>query len=184
MVFEDLMYRLPLPERSEQTRGKKVKLDSNVEPIHHPILSCPMVLPSLLDDTQHMQFLHDIWGHPSESTARKNYKHHNGKGFPLDFMSLLPRTSCLVCPMSKGARPYKHSATFLEHCQQRVPQQQACTLEVEEDDIEVTVGNATPETIRPDGRVDLSIDFTHAIHPGVGKERYYLVIAAHGVEFT
>eukprot|EP00961_Rhodomonas_salina_P054933 738226-Rhodomonas_salina.1 len=35
-----------------------------------------------------------------------------------------------------------------------------------------------------DGRVDLSIDFAHAIRTGQNKEMYYLVIVAHGVEFT
>eukprot|EP00961_Rhodomonas_salina_P118559 1596098-Rhodomonas_salina.1 len=46
------------------------------------------------------------------------------------------------------------------------------------------MGDTTPEPVGSDGRVDLSIDFAHAIHTGVGKERYYLVIVAHGVEFT
>eukprot|EP00961_Rhodomonas_salina_P203730 2748967-Rhodomonas_salina.1 len=35
-----------------------------------------------------------------------------------------------------------------------------------------------------DGRVDLSIDFAHAICTGQNKEKYYLVIVAHSVEFT
>eukprot|EP00961_Rhodomonas_salina_P002769 38056-Rhodomonas_salina.1 len=63
-----------------------------------------MMLQSLMDDTKRLQFVHDVWGHPSDSTVRKNYKHQHGKGFPWDFKELLPRTSCLVCPMSKGAR--------------------------------------------------------------------------------
>eukprot|EP00961_Rhodomonas_salina_P267281 3611635-Rhodomonas_salina.1 len=35
-----------------------------------------------------------------------------------------------------------------------------------------------------DGRVDLSIDFAHAIRTCQNKEKYYLVIVAHCVEFT
>eukprot|EP00961_Rhodomonas_salina_P246791 3333903-Rhodomonas_salina.1 len=38
--------------------------------------------------------------------------------------------------------------------------------------------------ISEDGCVDLSIDFAHAIHTGVGKELYYLEIVTHCVEFA
>eukprot|EP00961_Rhodomonas_salina_P291131 3931729-Rhodomonas_salina.1 len=121
------------------------------------------------------------------STANKNYKHWQGKNFPRDFKDLLPRTSCLVCPLSKGARPYKHSATFKEKGKQLVPTQRAGTLEVPaEDEIDFTVGATVPgdTSMGSDGRVDLSIDFAHAIHTGHSKERYYMVIVAHDVEFT
>ena len=115
----------------------------------------------------------------------KNFKHWQGKGFPLGFKELLTHTSCFVCPMSKGARPYKHSATFKERGQQRVPTQHAGTLEIpDEDEITVETAEAEQEELPADGRVDISIDFAHAITVGKNKERYYLVIAAHGVEFT
>eukprot|EP00961_Rhodomonas_salina_P134042 1803442-Rhodomonas_salina.1 len=111
LVFEDNMYRLQwLDESVTATEPKKSRL---VETAEHPILTDPMVLPSLLSDEQCMQVEHDRWGHPSESTARKNYKHCQGKSFPRDFLQLLPKTSCLVCPLAKGARPYKHTTRFL-----------------------------------------------------------------------
>eukprot|EP00961_Rhodomonas_salina_P213104 2878069-Rhodomonas_salina.1 len=91
MVFEDSMYRLPLPDRSEKEHSKKAK-PSDVE---HPLLSRPMMLPSLMDDALRMQFVHDSWAHPSESMALKNWAHWHGRGFPLDFKALLPKTSCL-----------------------------------------------------------------------------------------
>eukprot|EP00961_Rhodomonas_salina_P120971 1628207-Rhodomonas_salina.1 len=70
-----------------------------------------------------MQVTHDKWAHPSDSMAHKNHKHHHGKSFPRDFLQLLPKTSCLVCPLSKGARPYKHTACFNEVGTQLVPVQ-------------------------------------------------------------
>eukprot|EP00961_Rhodomonas_salina_P055760 748848-Rhodomonas_salina.1 len=75
------MYRLPLAEESQGKRAKTAEVE-------HPILSHPMVLPSLMDDATCMQFVHDTWAHPSESMALRNYKHWHGKGFPLDFKEL------------------------------------------------------------------------------------------------
>eukprot|EP00961_Rhodomonas_salina_P240943 3255557-Rhodomonas_salina.1 len=83
----------------------------------------------------------------------KNWAHWHGKGFLQDFKALLPKTSCLVCQLSKGARPYKHTAAFKELGQQRIPVQRAGTLEVpEEEEIDVTVGDTTPEAMGSDGR--------------------------------
>eukprot|EP00961_Rhodomonas_salina_P301599 3940534-Rhodomonas_salina.1 len=145
MVFDNNMYRLQL---AEELQGKRAKTAE----VEHPILSLQMMLPSLMDDVTCMQCVHDTWAHPSESMALRNYKHWHGKGFQLDFKELLPRTSCLVCPFSKGARQYKHTAAFNEKGQQHVPLQHAGTLEVEEDDVEVTMGDTTPEPVGSDGR--------------------------------
>eukprot|EP00961_Rhodomonas_salina_P091247 1228486-Rhodomonas_salina.1 len=79
----------------------------------------------------------------------------------------------------------KHTAAFKEHGQQRIPAQRAGTLEVpEEEEFDVTVGDMTPEAMGSDGQVDLSIDFAHTILTSQNKEKYYLVIVAHCVEFT
>eukprot|EP00961_Rhodomonas_salina_P082974 1115130-Rhodomonas_salina.1 len=42
------------------------------------------------------------------------------------------------------------------------------------------------DSVAEDGSVDISVDFVHAIATGKNKEHYsgYLVIVAHGVEFT
>eukprot|EP00961_Rhodomonas_salina_P102711 1381352-Rhodomonas_salina.1 len=87
--------------------------------------------------------------------------------------------------MSKGARPYKHSAKFKELGQQRVPTQHAGTLEIpDEDEITVETAATEPEELPADGRVDISINFAHAITVGKNKERYYLVIVTHCIKFT
>eukprot|EP00961_Rhodomonas_salina_P120970 1628206-Rhodomonas_salina.1 len=145
-----------------------------------------MILPSLLSDEQRMQVTHDKWAHPSDSMASKNHKHHHGKSFPRDFLQLLPKTSCLVCPLSKGAHQYKHTARFNEVGTQRVPVQRGGGAQFPQP-TELTV-NVTDELevtgLLTDGCVDVSIDFAHAICKGINKELYYLEIIAHGVEFT
>eukprot|EP00961_Rhodomonas_salina_P267015 3608028-Rhodomonas_salina.1 len=147
------MYRLPWPDESVTAREpKKSRLE---EPAEHPILAAPMVLPSLLSDEQRMQVEHDRWGHPSESTARKNYKHRQGKSFPRDFLQLLPKTSCLVCPLAKGARPYKHTTRFKEVGLQRVPVHRGGTTQASHSE-ELTVNVTDDLDVRGllDGRVD------------------------------
>eukprot|EP00961_Rhodomonas_salina_P044432 596810-Rhodomonas_salina.1 len=44
MVFDNNMYCLPLPETAEKDRAKKAKTAET----EHPLLSRPLVLPSLL----------------------------------------------------------------------------------------------------------------------------------------
>eukprot|EP00961_Rhodomonas_salina_P302391 3940830-Rhodomonas_salina.1 len=185
LVFEDNMYRLPFPEQQETSReSKKLRQTSAVE---HPLFAAPMTLPSLLSDEQHMQVAHDKWGHPLESTARKNHtgRHHHGKSFPRDFLQLLPKTSCLVCPLSKGARPYKHSAKFKEVGTQRVPVQRGGGAQIPQP-LEMTmhVTNEMAVAGLLNGCVNVSIDFAHAICKGVNQELYYLEIIAHCVEFS
>eukprot|EP00961_Rhodomonas_salina_P132755 1787174-Rhodomonas_salina.1 len=63
--------------------------------------------------------------------------------------------------------------------------QHAGTLEIpDENEITVETAEAEPEELPADGCVDISIDFAHAITVCKNKELYYLVIAAHGIEFT
>eukprot|EP00961_Rhodomonas_salina_P203001 2739034-Rhodomonas_salina.1 len=80
LVFEDNMYRLPFPEQQEASRESKKLLQTSA--VEHPIFAAPMTLPSLLSDEQRMQVAHNKWGHPLESTAHKNHRHHHGKSFP------------------------------------------------------------------------------------------------------
>eukprot|EP00961_Rhodomonas_salina_P230846 3119443-Rhodomonas_salina.1 len=114
--------------------------------------------------------------------AKKNYKLCNGKGFPSDFPTLLPKFSCLVCPLGKGARLYKHTAAFKAAGSWTTPLHQGGTFNVpdsdtpmvpEPDELLVNVGNTlqgeTLEAIQA-GKVDISIDFAHALATGQQKE--------------
>eukprot|EP00961_Rhodomonas_salina_P182329 2461430-Rhodomonas_salina.1 len=150
--------------------------------VEHPLFAAPMVLPSLLSDEQRMQVAHDKWAHPSESMAHKNHKYHHGKSFPRDFLQLLPKTSCLVCPLSKGAHPYKHTAQFHEVGMQQVPAQHCCGVQFPQP-TDMTL-NVTDELEVTGLLTDGSIDFAQAICKGVNKELYYLEIIAHWVKFT
>ena len=71
-----------------------------------------LVLPCLVDDMKQMQMLHDAWGHPSASMWYRIWKRLNGRGFPRNFVKLLPKFSCRVCSLCKGARAYRHTASF------------------------------------------------------------------------
>eukprot|EP00961_Rhodomonas_salina_P053472 717341-Rhodomonas_salina.1 len=66
--------------------------------------------------------------------AKKNYKLHNGKGFPRGFPTLLPKFSCLVCPLGKGTLPYKHTAAFKAAGSRNIPLHQGCTFNVPDSD--------------------------------------------------
>lgn len=50
LVFEDSMYRLPLLEERQQKKRKTAPTG-----VEHPLFSRPMVLPSLMTDTERMQ---------------------------------------------------------------------------------------------------------------------------------
>eukprot|EP00961_Rhodomonas_salina_P002178 30083-Rhodomonas_salina.1 len=107
--------------------------------------------------------------------AKKNYKLHNGKGFPRDFPTLLPKFSCLVCPLGKSTRPYKHTAAFKAAGSRNILLHQGSTFNVpdsntpmvpEPDELLVNVGDTlqgeTLEAIQADveamlGRLDLSL---------------------------
>lgn len=53
-----------------------------------------------------MATLHGAWCHPGDSKSRAIYKALNGKGFPKNYLQLLPLFNCSCCSVCKGARKY------------------------------------------------------------------------------
>eukprot|EP00961_Rhodomonas_salina_P050000 671553-Rhodomonas_salina.1 len=93
-----------------------------------------------MSDAMKLQITHDKWCHPSTSTALKNHTLWNGKGFPLDFRTQVGKEACRVCPLAKGARPYKHTPGFKAVGKQTVPVQRSGQVSVPgPDDAMITV---------------------------------------------
>lgn len=155
----------------------------------------------------------DLWQHTNFRPGRNSYwypglwsvaqwyrqeaHHKNGKGIPRDFPTgtLLPRFSCLVCPLGKGERQYKHTAAFRVNLKaagsSTTPKHQpergvfavrgpdsSTQTAPDPDELTVNVGDAMPgETLQAiqEGKVDISIDLAHAaaLATGQQKEKYY-----------
>eukprot|EP00961_Rhodomonas_salina_P047556 638929-Rhodomonas_salina.1 len=68
-----------------------------------------LTLPELLHISQQLQVIcnQSLWCHPGQTKHLENFKLYNGKGFPLDFPTLMNNWACPICSICKGARQYR-----------------------------------------------------------------------------
>jgi hypothetical protein len=72
------------------------------------------VSPLELSVTNHIRLCHDRDGHPSFNTHLRMYKSREGRGYPVNFPSLLAHFKCATCAITRCARTYRTSKRVQE----------------------------------------------------------------------
>eukprot|EP00961_Rhodomonas_salina_P133558 1797204-Rhodomonas_salina.1 len=75
------------------------RADETVQ-VHHLLT---LTLPELLHISQQLQVICNQWCHLGWTKHLENFKLYNGKGFPLDFPTLMNNWACPICSICKGA---------------------------------------------------------------------------------
>jgi hypothetical protein len=117
LVFLGNLWRLPMwssPSRRESTASIPAHQNPFAALLNIPEnVACTRaasqpseVSPLELSVADQLRLCHDRDGHPSYNTHLRMYKSREGRGYPVNFPSLLAHFKCETCAITRGARTY------------------------------------------------------------------------------